>query len=147
MVKLLPITETIKHFMTTDIKSIDEEEKVTEAINKMVDNDIGSIVVTRDNEYVGIITERDVLKVINKENLYSPDLKVKKIMSTPLITIDAGAPIGKATMIMESKGVRRLLVEDNGKVIGIITQKDVLRETLNIFLALHSISGIKHTLK
>lgn len=136
----MPITETIRNFMTTDIKSIDESEKVTEAINKMIDNNIGSIVVKRDNEYVGIITERDILKISREENIYSPDLKVKKIMSAPLITIDASAPIGRATTIMESKGVRRLLVEDNDKIVGIITQKDVLRETLNIFLALQSIS-------
>ncbi len=138
--KILPISETIRNFMTTDIKSIDVGEKVTDAIDKMIDNDIGSIVVKRDNEYVGIVTERDILKISRGENIYSPDFNVGKIMSTPLITIDADAPIGKATMMMELKGVRRLLVEDKGKIIGIITQKDVLRETLNIFMSLQSIS-------
>ncbi len=138
--KILPISETIRNFMTTDIKSIDVGEKVTDAIDKMIDNDIGSIVVKRDNEYVGIVTERDILKISRGENIYSPDFNVGKIMSTPLITINADAPIGKATMMMELKGVRRLLVEDKGKIIGIITQKDVLRETLNIFMSLQSIS-------
>jgi CBS domain-containing protein len=124
--------------MTSRIISIDEDEKVCDAVKKMTKHNIGSIVVKRDNEYVGIVTERDILKISSKENLYSPNLKIKKIMSSPLITIDGNASIGKATIIMESKGVRHLLVEDNGKIVGIITQKDVNRETLNIYMVLSS---------
>ena len=129
---------SIKNIMTSEIISVDEDKRVCDAIKKMTEHNIGSIVIKRDNDYVGIITERDILKISCKENLYSPDLKVKKIMSSPLITIDANASIGKATMIMESKGVRHLLVEDNGKIVGIITQKDVNRETLNIYKVLSS---------
>ena len=130
--------EGIKDFMTSKIISIDEGEKVTEAVKKMVEHNIGSVVVKRDNEFVGIVTERDILERCYKENIYSPDLIVKKIMSSPLITIEADAPIGKAVKLMEGKDIRRLLVEEDGKIVGIITQKDILRETLYILMTLQS---------
>ncbi|KON28286.1 hypothetical protein AC481_02115 [miscellaneous Crenarchaeota group archaeon SMTZ-80] len=59
-------------------------------------------------------------------------------MSFPLITVEAEAPIGMASQLMEDKGIWRLLVEKGNQIIGIITQKDVLKETLKIFKALHS---------
>ena len=129
----MPIAEGIKDLMTTNIISMDDGVKITEVIKKMVDRAIGSIVVKRDNELVGIVTERDILKIINKENIYSSNLTVGKIMSSPLITIEANASAGKAIKIMEANGIRRLLVEEDGKMVGIVTQKDIIREASYVF--------------
>jgi CBS domain-containing protein len=96
--------------------------------------------VKKNNEFVGIVTERDVLNKICSETINIMDLSVEKVMSSPLITIDAQEPIGKAAMIMESKNIRRLLVKKDGKIVGLITQKDILRETLNAFLAIQAVS-------
>lgn len=134
----MPISITIEDFMTRGIITISVKASIIDAINKMVKYNIGSLVVKRGNEFVGIITERDILKICSKENIYAPDLTVGKIMNFPLITIEAEAPIGIASQLMEDKGIRRLLVEKDNQIIGIITQKDVLKETLKIFKALHS---------
>ncbi len=134
----MSMDEGIKGFMTSKIISIDEAAKITDAIKKMVDHNIGSIVVRRDDEYVGILTERDILRTINKENIYSPDLTVGKIMSSPLITIRSDALMNKAIKLMEEKGVRRLLVEEDGNIIGIITRKDIIREASFVFGSLLS---------
>ncbi len=135
----MPISLAIEDFMTRGIVTINVEASIIDAVNKMVKNNIGCLIVKRGNEFTGIITERDILKRCVKENIYSLDLTVGKIMSFPLITVEAEAPIGKATQLMEEKNIRRLLVEKDHQIIGIITQKDVLKETLEIFKALHSI--------
>jgi CBS domain-containing protein len=135
----MPISLSIEDFMIRGIITISVEASIIDAINKMVKYSIGCLIVKRGNEFTGIITERDILKRCSKENIYAPDLTVGKIMSFPLITVEAEAPIGKATQLMEEKSIRRLLVEKDRQIIGIITQKDVLRETLKIFKALHSI--------
>lgn len=62
------------------------------------------------------------------------------ILKCVLKTVDAMAPIGKAAKIMNAKDIRRLLVESNGNIVGIITQKDIIRETLDIFLAFQCIA-------
>ncbi len=138
--KDLAITESIKDFMTTEIISIDNEAKIYDAIKKMVEHDIGSIVVKKGEQFVGILTERDILKRCCSEHTTCTSLTVEKIMSSPLKTVEANAPIGKAAKIMDANNIRRLLVEKDGKIVGIITQKDITRETLNIFLAFQSIS-------
>ena len=57
-------------------------------------------------------------------------------MTSPLITIDAEAPLGEAAKIMVEKDIRRLLVNEDGKISGIITDKDVMNGTLEAFRAL-----------
>jgi predicted transcriptional regulator len=65
--------------------------------------------------------------------LCGEDLKVEEIMSSPLITIEADASIGEAAILMTNNKIRRLLVTEKGKIVGIITEKDVLRGTLSYF--------------
>ena len=112
--------------MKPDIVSIDENAKVNEAVAKMIEHNIGSIVVKKEDQFVGIVTERDILKKCSKGNVCS-ELKVGNIMSSPLITVDAMAPIGKAAKIMNAKDIRRLLVKSNDSIVGIIRQKDMCR--------------------
>jgi signal-transduction protein with cAMP-binding, CBS, and nucleotidyltransferase domain len=59
-------------------------------------------------------------------------------MSVPLVTIDAEAPIGLGVEMMVNKNIRRLMVTEKGEIVGIITQKDLLKGTLEAFQALHS---------
>ena len=136
----MSIKLSIKDFMTTDIISVNQDMQTYDAVKKMVEHDIGSIVVKKNNEFIGIVTERDILNKICSEKINIMDLSVGKVMSSPLITIDSHESIGKAAMIMESKNIRRLLVKKDGKIVGLITQKDILRETLNAFLAIQAIS-------
>lgn len=126
--------------MKSDIVSIDENAKVNEAVAKMIEHNIGSIAVKKEDQFVGIVTERDILKKCCKDNVCT-ELTTGKIMSSPLITVDAMAPIGKAAKIMNAKDIRRLLVESNGNIVRIITQKAIIRETLNIFLAFQCIAS------
>ncbi|MBW2057874.1 MAG: CBS domain-containing protein [Deltaproteobacteria bacterium] len=57
-------------------------------------------------------------------------------MTSPLITIDGDAAIGEAADLMADKNIRRLLVTEQGKIKGIITERDVMRATLDVFKTL-----------
>ncbi len=127
------IVFAVRHIMTRNIISVKNNTLVTEAASVMVRKDIGSVVVTRDGDPAGIITEKDIVRECCAKKLCGGDVKAEEIMSTPLITIDADASLGEAAMLMSDKKVRRLLVKEKGKIVGIITEKDVLRGTLSYF--------------
>ena len=119
--------------MTKNIISVKNDALVVEAASVMVKNDIGSVVVTKDGNPVGIVTEKDIVKECCARRLCGGDLRVEEIMSAPLITIDADASLGEAALLMSDNKIRRLLVTEKGKIVGIITEKDVLRGTLSYF--------------
>ena len=133
MLIFMGIVFAVRHIMTKNIISVKNNASVVQAASVMVKNDIGSVVVTKDGKPVGIITERDILGKCCPGKLCGKDLKVEEIMSAPLITIAADASIGEAAMLMSDNKIRRLLVTEKGKIVGIITEKDVLRGTLSYF--------------
>ncbi len=121
--------------MSKNLITIDIEAPVHDAIKLMAEKDIGALVVTEKDEPVGIVTERDVLKKCGAE-FSCKAAKTMELMSKPLITVDADTRIGVATELMLDKKIRRLLVTEGGKIIGIVTQKDLLIGTLEAFHAL-----------
>jgi predicted transcriptional regulator len=77
---------------------------------------------------LGIITERDVVRILGKLDPNLLQTPLKSLMSKPLITIEQTASINDATKIMNNKKIRRLVVIDkNNKMIGILTQRDIFK--------------------
>jgi CBS domain-containing protein len=131
----MDISYAIAHIMIRDIISVDQAATIRQAIEKMVKKNIGSVVVTKGKKMVGILTERDVLKQLCFD-AHCVDKSVTEIMSSPLVTIEGNASIGKAASMMAERGIRRLLVTVDGQIKGIITERDVMRATLEVFKAL-----------
>jgi CBS domain-containing protein len=132
-------TLTVRDVMTADIATVNTTAKVSAAIEMMTTHDIGSVIVTEQGKPVGILTERDILKRVCPERLCIRGVAVGEIMSFPLVHIEADAGLGQASSLMALKNVRRLMVMDKGKVVGIVTQKDVIRGMLETFASLASI--------
>ncbi|MFZ7112564.1 MAG: cyclic nucleotide-binding/CBS domain-containing protein [Desulfatiglandales bacterium] len=122
----------LRNMMTPVIITLDAESSLGEAMRLMVEKDIGSVVVTRGKEMVGIITERDVVKKICVDHECAL-MKVGNVMSSPLVTIDGGATLGEAAEKMAEKRIRRLLVTDEGEIAGLVTERDILKATLDVF--------------
>ena len=131
----MDISYAIAHIMLRAIISVDQAATIRQAIEKMVKKNIGSVVVTKGKKMVGILTERDVLKQLCFD-AHCVDKSVTEIMSSPLVTIEGNASIGKAASMMAERGIRRLLVTVDGQIKGIITERDVMRATLEVFKAL-----------
>lgn len=117
----------VKNVMAKPVITIEKGSSVHEATKIMCEKQIGCIVVTEKGKPVGIATERDILQRVVAKGLDASKVKMKDIMSKPLITINGNMPIINAIRIMEKNKVRRLLVMEMEKLIGIVTQRDLLR--------------------
>jgi len=120
---------SVSNLMNAKVQTDFEDQNIRSACNIMYANDIGCVIIvtrTKNRAPVGIITERDVVRVLGKLN---PDLlqsPLRMLMSKPLITIEESASINDATNIMNNKKIRRLVVVDrNKKMTGILTQRDI----------------------
>jgi CBS domain-containing protein len=114
---------TVKDLMTKDVLTIEANKTVMEAATLMSQNDVGDLIVMESGAPVGIVTERDFVRRVIA--LGKPtDTKVSEIMSTPLKVIDPEAPIKEAARRMVNKGIRRLAVIKDNKLVGIITVTD-----------------------
>ena len=93
---------------------------------------IDSVLVSKNSNIIGIITESDIFgKVIAKNKLPST-IFVQEIMSSPLEAIDKDAPADEASAKMSEKGVKRLLVVKGNKPVGIVTISDLVKKTITV---------------
>ncbi|HJJ21829.1 MAG: CBS domain-containing protein [Crenarchaeota archaeon] len=117
----------IKDIMTKVIISVNVETTVFQVAKMMENGGIGAVLVKKNNNILGIITDRDYATKIVSHNLPS-DTPVEKIMSSPLITINFDESILDAAQRMTSKKIRKLAVTDNGKIIGLVTSTDLVTQ-------------------
>jgi len=121
----------VGYFMKA-ISSVDEEDPIKEAARIMAEENIGSVVVCDPNGvYVGMVTERDIVRTVAK-GVDSKKIPVKDIMSSPVITINEAAPIAEAIRTMVREKIRRLPITRGSRIVGIITQTDIQRAILEI---------------
>ncbi|TAJ43393.1 CBS domain-containing protein [Methanofollis fontis] len=116
----------LKEVMRVNPTTIEAEATVAKAAAMMCRDEVGSCIVLSGNVPIGIVTEQDMNCKVVAQDLRPSEVRVKDIMSTPLITIDADMTVGEAAHMMISHRVRRLPVVDNGKVTGIVTVRDLL---------------------
>jgi CBS domain-containing protein len=117
----------VKDYMRVKKEIVSPEDSVQSAIELMVENDQGSVIVLDENDKViGIFTERDVLRhyLVNQPTfLY---LKVSEVMSSPVQTVSEDMKVSDALTIMNEKNVRRLpVVDKSGKMIGFISWREL----------------------
>ena len=92
----------------------------------MVEQNVGSVVVVRDYEPLGIITERDILERVVLANKNANEVVAQEIMTAPLLTIDSNRNIDEALAIMRKNHLRRLVVVNGDRLVGIVTERRVL---------------------
>ncbi len=118
-------TITIADVMTKSVISVDASLTVNEAAKMMEDTKVGAVIVMENNTPVGIVTDRDfAIKVVAQaHNITTP---VKQIMSSPLFSINSDESVRTAADLMHDRGIRKLPVVDNEKIVGIITATDIV---------------------
>ena len=115
-----------KDIMSRDVVTIAPEASMAEAARIMGEKHIGSLIVTKYDMPVGIVTERDLLSKVFALGKDLREIKVEAVMSYPLITIGETAKIKEAAqMMIQKKG--RLAVFDSGNLVGVITASDLIR--------------------
>lgn len=117
--------DTIGEMMTTDVVTVAPDDPVERAVRVMLDRDIGSVVVAEGATAVGMFTERDLSRRI----LDDPGLlgrPVREVMSSPVTSAPSSSEVVEAFGLMDAKRVRRIPVVDDGKLVGIVTERDLL---------------------
>jgi CBS domain-containing protein len=140
--------------MTRKVITIPESLTLKQASKLMYEDNIGSIVILKEGSGsniddnvsrsttqkkeipIGIVTERDIARTVGfaaKHSIFG-DIPLSEMMSRPLITIYPGASLKDAVVLMQQKDIRRLpIIDKDGQLVGIITEKDILRAVFKIF--------------
>ena len=122
----------VQEFMTTKIEYVDAEKTVYDAIEKMVDRRIRSLVVRfqgKDAEH-GIITARDVVFKVLSRGVNPKDIKVSEIASKPIVCVDQDIDLVEVAELMEQSNIARIFVCEGEKIIGVVALLDVMAATL-----------------
>ncbi len=117
---------SVQDIMTRKVVGVQQDSKLSEVIKLMNEKRIGSTVILDKEKPIGIITIRQILKIAEK--CISPDSTIaREVMSQPLITISPDANLRTASITMLKKGIKKLAVVENDKLIGLVTTTDIER--------------------
>jgi len=125
---------SISDIMSKDVKVEAQNQNIFAVAKIMSDNDIGSVIIIDNHENrnpVGIVTERDILRILGS---LKPDLMqthIKELMSHPVIPLSIHATISDALTLMQEKKIRRIpIVDKNNTLVGIVTENDILKQLM-----------------
>ena len=125
------IHETASDYMTTNVITFKSDQEIMDVTEKIIEKKIsGAPVVNNRGEIIGIITEKDCLRVIYDEkyhNLFPNQGKVTNYMSKKVITVDYNIKINELASLFMKSNFRRYPVLRNGEMVGLISRRDVLK--------------------
>ncbi len=115
----------IDYFMSKRVITADNNANVDSVAKLMAAEHVGSVIIVKQREPIGIFTERDLLtKFLAEEK--SLKKEVGKACSSPLITTPIGISVHEAASIMNAKHIRRLPITKENKIVGIISANDLV---------------------
>jgi signal-transduction protein with cAMP-binding, CBS, and nucleotidyltransferase domain len=117
---------------------VDANSSVLEAARAMRVKGVGNCIVSVNGAPVGIVTERDMLNRIAAEDLLSSSVSIRKIMTSPMISVGADAPLSEAIKLMAKHHIRTLFVTDNGKPMGLLNMRAIIGDQFRAAKALGS---------
>jgi len=118
--------DRVQGIMSSPAVHVAPHATVAQALRTMIDHDIGAVVVVDGASTVGVFTERDLTRrLLDDEDLL--DREVGEVMSTPVTTVNPADEVVFIFGLMTEKGIRRLPVVDGGLLVGIVTERDLLR--------------------
>jgi len=122
--------------------SIGPDATVFEAIGRMVEHNVGSILVTEGDALRGIFTERDYLRRIALEGRTSRETHVRDVMTSDLVTVEPTATVDDCLGLVTERKIRHLPVLSDGELLGVVSIGDLVRARLEE--AKGEVEGLKH---
>ena len=132
----------VSSFMTRNVITETEDQNIQAVCKIMNENSIGSLIIVKrldsnnpntsnNKEIIGIITERDIVRIIGLLQPSSLTVPIREFMSKPVITLSPNNSIKDAIQTMQLKNIRTLPVVENENLQGIITEKDIFKAIMN----------------
>ncbi len=124
-----PISELLKKRDST-VYSLKPQDSVFEALRRLADHDVGAMMVIDGGRLVGVFSERDYTRKIALAGKSSKDTLVKDIMTANVFTVSPQTRTKDCLALMSQKKIRHLPVVDEGKVIGMISIRDIMNDII-----------------
>ncbi|MFB5610504.1 MAG: cyclic nucleotide-binding/CBS domain-containing protein [Nitrosopumilaceae archaeon] len=116
----------VKDIMKKDLITVDSDKSIKEAALLMNRQDVGCVIVTKQNIPIGILTERDFVKRIAAEEKQLSE-PIGQVMSSPLISVKPDDTVWDAAEVMKVKNIHKVPVQDGNEVVGIVTATDLVK--------------------
>jgi len=113
-----------------NVTTLDESTNIATAARVMREKGISSVLVGKNNNPVGIVTEKDILYRVVAESKGPFKITLGEIMSSPLVVIDETAPVRDAVSTMRKKEIRRMPVTSKGRIVGLLTLRSIVGDTI-----------------
>jgi len=136
----------VRDIMVRNVITIDYNKTAKDVALLMAERQVSSLVVIKDGNPIGLVTERDLTRKVLTTDRKSTDVQLSEIMSLKFRWVEPMTPIEDAIQKMTNNKIRRLLVLENNKLVGIITETDLakhLRSKLLIDGALEDVTALK----
>ncbi len=117
---------SLTNLMRKDLRTIPDDASIREAARRMRDERIGSLFVEKAGDLIGIVTETDIVRRAVAEGVDLGKAAVNSIMTSPILTLEVTRTVQDAHDMMGDFGVRHLGVTDKGKLVGLISVRDLL---------------------
>ncbi len=124
---------TVKHLLErkgSQVFSVTPDTPVLEAIRLMAEKHIGALLVMRDTELAGIVSERDYARKVILLGRSSAETPVRQIMTSPVITVKPAHTVNECMQMVTDQRIRHLPVVENGRVLGVVSIGDLVKAVI-----------------
>ena len=118
--------DELGEYMTSPVVKIDAEATVNEAAEIMQANNIGSLIIAKFGDDVGIITERDLTQKVLALKKNPENVSVEEIMTSPILSMDRYFPVEEANEFMRKNKIRHLAVTEENTIVGLISVSNLV---------------------
>ena len=117
----------VRDIMIRDVVTIENNKTAKDVALLLAEKNISSLVVVKNGEPIGLVTERDLARKVSTTDKKSSEIPLSELMSSNFRWVEPMSSIEDAVQKMLNKNIRRLLVLENGKLVGIITETDLAK--------------------
>jgi len=113
--------------MSRQVLAVGPDTTVIEVAQTMQEKKVGALLVAEGARFVGIVSEADLVRRVVAVGGSVHQVRVSEIMGAPIITIEIDRSAHEASDLMSERGIRHLAVTDDGKIVGMLSVRDLLR--------------------
>lgn len=110
-----------------DVLTIDSDASVYDAVKRMVERNVGSLLVTVNGRIEGIVTERDYLRRVTLEGRKDRETRVGEVMTSSLIVVTPETSLDECMSVMTDRRIRHVPVVDDGEIVAVVSIGDVVK--------------------
>jgi CBS domain-containing protein len=131
MTAMITVKDVLKKGMTTTVV-ISPADTVYRALQLMAENNVGAVMISDKGRMVGIFTERDYCRKVILMGRSSLNTPIEEIMTKKMITVNSAQQLEECLELMTKYHIRHLPVQDNEKLAGVVSMRDVMEMLLSI---------------